>query len=43
MGKEKDSLSEEIKKKDHEFDQKMMEFEKDIENIKKSIFKDKDK
>ncbi|MCC5804312.1 hypothetical protein [Rossellomorea vietnamensis] len=42
MGEEKESLSEELKKRDLDFDKKMEKYDKEIDQLKKSIFKDWD-
>lgn len=43
MGKEKESLKEELKKRDLDFDKKMEKYDKEIDKLKKSIFKDLDR
>ncbi|WP_374055103.1 hypothetical protein [Rossellomorea sp. FM04394] len=42
MGKEQESLSEEIKKKDSDFDKEMLGYDEDIEKLKESILNNKD-
>ena len=41
MEKGKKSLSEELKKRDSDFDKEMLQYDKEIEELKKSILKDK--
>ncbi|WP_256503932.1 hypothetical protein [Rossellomorea sp. KS-H15a] len=41
MEKGKESLSEELKKRDSDFDKKMEKYDKEMEELKNSIFKDK--
>ncbi|MGG1630889.1 hypothetical protein [Rossellomorea sp. NRS-1567] len=41
MGKEKDTLSEDLKKKDSDFAKEMLAYDKEIEKLKKNILNDK--